>query len=153
MINIVTDGRVYVYLDDITVTGPIDQVTRALAIRKACFESLGLTINNDKSVMYAQGEVTYDVKQNTEGIEIPGTPIGSPSFIEAYVRKKLQQLKEKLSKLKNISSLQDQYLLLKFSFRHMSTHLYRTVPQMFDEGGLGSNSRQLIRRELSADTG
>ncbi len=64
-----------------------------------------MTINNDKSVMYAQGEVTCDVKQNTEGIEILGTPIGSPSFMEAYVRKKLQQLKENMSKLKNVSSL------------------------------------------------
>ena len=109
---------------------------------------MGLIINSDKSVIYEQGEVTCDVKQNSEGIEILGTPIGSPTFVDAYVRKKLQQLKEKLSKLKNISSLQDQYLLLKLSFQHMSTHLYRTLPHMSDEGGLCSYSGQLIRKEL-----
>ena len=41
--NAVPDGHVYAYLYDITSTGPIDQVTRAFAVQKACFNGRSST--------------------------------------------------------------------------------------------------------------
>jgi hypothetical protein len=144
----IPDGRLYAYLDDVTMIGPLEQVEDAYSVQRGTFCELGLAINRDKSVLYTdQRLVDTRLRTSNEGLEVIGTPIGTPKFVKDFVHKKLRKFEEKLSKLKNVKSLQDQYILLKLSFQHMITHLCRTVPLM-TRGGETAFRRHLLGDEI-----
>ena len=142
--------------DDVTLCGPPQDVASAVAsIRNAANDlASGLAFATHKCVAWspsrsaAQTKAALGVPENADapdmrmsedelesfsyperdqGITLLGIPIGSPSFIQNRLGALLVDRQRGLDRLHSLSSLQCQFILLRYSFVPSTLHTLRTI--------------------------
>lgn len=150
----IPNGNIYAFIDDVTIVGDPIEAVAATQVLLDGFASLGMKINfgKNKSKMYAPRDVSVVLPPSLQEMEIVhdglvvlGTPIGTPDFVDSFVNEKVTELKEKIMQVRNLPSLHEQYVLLRFSLMHTLTHLWRTTPQQAGSGGPAQEMDLFIR--------
>jgi hypothetical protein len=133
-----TEVGIYAYLDDVTFTGPLSQLSQLFARFRQLCEDIGLQVNLDKSnIIPSDTDTSHEnLPDNLAGLtlcrngtELLGAPIGTPEYENERCRQKVQNLK-KLLLVRTEKSIPCQYrfLLLKDSVIPTLNYLLRTVP-------------------------
>ena len=71
---------------------------------------------------------TADRREEENGLQILGTPVGTAAYVEARARERLEEEKRLLQELPELPDLQCAWLLLYLSAAARANHLLRVVP-------------------------
>jgi hypothetical protein len=168
------------YLDDVTLIGPHEELRRALDILREAEPLTGLHLNLRKCELWwpklpPDIEATYPATlqvHRATGVELLGCPLGGEEFAEALVGKRVEKIRQCLSRLHRLQDPQIELALLrscmgmpKFNFclRTCSpSHIQRAI-KAFDEciseslvrllGGPGCTQAALTQAQLPASLG
>jgi hypothetical protein len=132
------DIRIYAYLDDVTFTGEVSELSTVFTRFRNLCENIGLQVNMEKSniIPGINSMSSSDLPSNLSGVtlcpqgsELLGAPIGTAEFENACCRRKIQDLR-RLLLVQTEKSIPCQYrfLLLKDSVLPTINYLLRTVP-------------------------
>ena len=108
------------YLDDGTLAGPCQDVLRGWEIIREEAAKIGLRVNLGKCELFAPQADLADLSSfprefarcPSDGFDLLGSPIGSPAFCEAYVKKRVERIGKALSRLSLIDDPQIELLLM-----------------------------------------
>ena len=124
------------YLDDVSVGGPVEDVLHDLDIIKSA-EELGLSLNNSKSEIICHDVTTWEtltralpgaVVVNPESACLLGSPLGNVSSIDICLDDKIQALSIMGARFTHLST-HDALILLRHSFAIPKLrYLLRTAP-------------------------
>ena len=124
------------YLDDVSVGGPVEDVLHDLEVIQAA-EELGLFLNSSKSEIVCHADVVRGtlitalpgaVVVDAEGACLLGSPLGDLASIDASLDKKIQALSTMGDRFSYLSA-HDSLTLLRHSFSIPKLrHLLRTAP-------------------------
>jgi hypothetical protein len=168
------------FLDDVSIRAPYKVVCRILRVAKDIFAKYGLTLNPAKCVIFETLEAREHIDRllaarasqgsprpryqlgpdgpgaqelaptKEEGYVLLGTPVGSPAYVRAHLRKTIDELRPDAKALKLLAQTEGGLIkaltILRSCFAHKCRHLARTVPpDLMSEIGLEYD-------ELIADT-
>ena len=114
-------GYTAAYLDDITFSGPPEQVTAASSRLSVILASIGLSLNVSKTQSHGHSAATG-------GVTILGVPIGSPSFVSSALTPIVAEAVACFDLIRSLPSLQHQLLLTRHCIISKLPHLARSVP-------------------------
>jgi hypothetical protein len=130
------ESKLFVYIDDISIIGPPEELSKAIQIVNSYGPTYGLKLNLNKCLIL-QGTTTYDysdiINQNqirsyyNNGIEILGTPIGDDTYITVWLEQKLIELRHDADQIKSIHDKQSEWLLFYYVLRNKLTYIMRTI--------------------------
>ena len=139
------------YLDDGTLIGPSDTIRSIVSLLKTRGPELGLHLNASKCVVYWPQGVVGDVidpemKTVFEGIELLGCPIGTPTFMDACVLKKVQKMSDLMGKATDINDSQVSYHLMRscLGVPKMNFYLRNCAPESIP-GAINEFDTQLTK--------
>ncbi|XP_062517793.1 uncharacterized protein LOC134193028 [Corticium candelabrum] len=128
------------YLDDVFLIGSPEETVNAFQDLQCQFESTGLLVSKQKCEAYAMAypdEWSVDIAINTSGIDILGTPIGTPDYVSARCTDKAKSGTELCSKLLELDDPQSSLLLLRHCHVPSLNHSSRTViPEQLNKAAL-----------------
>ena len=108
------------YLDDGTLVGSPSDLKAALQIIETEGPNRGLHLNRGKSLLFipagsdsSLNQLPSDIPITREGFVLLGSPIGSPTFCEAAVGKRVAKVRETLSRLPDLEDFQMETTLLR----------------------------------------
>lgn len=141
IMNVLDESRLFAYIDDISIIGPPDEISKAIKLVNSEAPNFGLKLNLNKCLIL-QGANKYDYSDIIEnkqirsarnsGIEILGTPIGDNSYITVWLEQKYLELKNDAELIKSVPDKQCEWLLLYYVLRNKLTYIMRTVnPALF----------------------
>ena len=148
------------YLDDGTLCGSPSDLAAALHIIEAEGPPLGLHPNRAKSLLFVPpgadasiNPLPSSIPISQTGFTLLGCPLGPPSYCEEVFQRRVDKVKEALSRLTDLSDAQMETTLLRscLSLPKVSYSL-RTCPPSFIAHSLGAFD-QAIRQALEDLTG
>ena len=108
------------YLDDGTLCGTAEDLRAALAIVEKDGPSRGLRLNREKSLLYIPEDATYEINplppeipSVRSGFDLLGSPIGTHSYCETSVLKRVNKVQEILDRLSDIQDAQMETTILR----------------------------------------
>ena len=104
------------YLDDITILGPISDVTDTYWKLKGHMSNIGLELREEKCEIYSPLGISrcqLPIREMKDGFELLGTPVGSDTFVKDVCHGKVEKLNPLLSKLSLLQDAQIGVLLLR----------------------------------------
>ena len=158
------DGFVQAYIDDITQLASFEAQCRAIQSLRTLAPKYGLAINFRKFKIlqgrcgsaelaatrrqhYQQlcpGILDSNIVTNPEddqsypadayGLEILGSPVGSPAFVRNYLRLYVTNtLRQEMSRLDKVTHLQTLWCYIHYVVNSKITHLLRTIPPAYTD--------------------
>jgi hypothetical protein len=129
------DGlMLFSYFDDTYAHLPTDMVNSFLSFFKAELHKLGLELNDDKSEIWLPSGPLADTiaptitKRDLGGVEVCGTPVGTPDYVRQFMLKKVDEYTKLHERTRAMEDTQAQYLTLRYATCCNLNHWVRTVP-------------------------
>jgi len=138
-------STIFAYIDDITIIGPKDEITKAILLTTSDGANIGLHLNKSKCVILKSvnhkidsyndyGDIIpkeriFSTANNAteQGIVVLGTPIGSDVFMSNWINSKIAELQTLNDIILKFPNLQAVWLYLYYIINNKLTYLFRTI--------------------------